>query len=79
MDIGCGTGLSSEPMKKRGFYTVGLDASENMLKEGHKRFHDGIIADMGRPLPFRDNIFDCTISIAAIHYLTLSQGDESSE
>ena len=33
-------------MKKRGFYTVGLDASENMLKEGQTRFHDGVIAYM---------------------------------
>ena len=75
LDIGCGTGLSSEPMVGRGFPTIGIDASLSMLVEGMKhgssRMIDGVLADMGKPLPFRSDVFHSMTSVAAVHYLTV--------
>jgi hypothetical protein len=37
---------------------------------------DGIQVDMGKPLPFRNGVFSCLTSVAAIHYLTMPSGGE---
>ena len=75
LDLGCGTGLSSVPMAERGLPTIGIDASFHMLKQAVQskpcRMLDGIVADMGKPLPFRKGVFSTVISVAAVHYLTL--------
>ncbi len=68
LDIGCGTGFSTEVLIKEGFKAVGCDVNDKMLKFAKKKGIDVVLCDM-RKLPFKDNEFDYFISISAIQWL----------
>ena len=80
LDIGCGSGLSSEIISEHGHAFVGLDLSIDMLHEAASReVTDGgdlILADIGmRGLShFRCGMFDGAISISVIQWLLSSTG-----
>ena len=80
LDIGCGSGLSSETISENGHAFIGLDLSRDMLAEAASReVTDGgdlIQADIGlRGLSnFRVGTFDGAISISVIQWLLSSQG-----
>ena len=59
LDVGCGTGISSQFDCK----VVGLDPSIKLLNYKNK----AKINSIAEKLPFKDNIFDFVISITAIH------------
>lgn len=59
LDVGCGTGISSQFNCK----VIGLDPSIKLLKFKNK----AKINSVAEKLPFKDNIFDFIISITAIH------------
>jgi len=42
-------------------------------KKGPEKRKDFILADLSRPLPFRQNVFDAAISVACVHYLCSDQ------
>lgn len=72
LDIGIGTGLSSEPFKKAGLKIYGLDNSEHMLAICESKniadtlkLHD--TNDL--PLPFPDQMFDCVIANGIFHLI----------
>jgi ubiquinone/menaquinone biosynthesis C-methylase UbiE len=78
LDLGAGSGLSSLATldTKWAAMVVGVDLSQGMLEEARVRMPGGkqcrielIQADMGFPLPFRENCFDAVVSIGALHYL----------
>ncbi|CAB3403602.1 unnamed protein product [Caenorhabditis bovis] len=73
LDIGCGTGMSSEVLLDNGHIFMGLDVSEAMLgiarDDEDLEAGDFILQDMGLGMPFRPGTFDGAISISAIQWL----------
>lgn len=68
LDIGCGTGWSTEIIKNEGHIVIGLDLSKDMIKLAHKKGFDTIIADM-RYIGIKSNYFDGSISISALNFV----------
>ncbi|WP_300464128.1 class I SAM-dependent methyltransferase [Desulfobacula sp.] len=70
LDIGCGTGISLEPLLDRGLYLTGLDPSLYMLDLASKRL--GHQADLHRgsaeDLPFEDNAFDSAFVFTSLEF-----------
>jgi len=70
LDIGCGTGISLEPLLDRGLNLTGLDPSQYMLDLASKRFdtkvdlHRGVAED----LPFDDNSFDSAFFFTSLEF-----------
>lgn len=60
LDIGCGTGISSE----FDCFVVGIDPSIELLKQNNK---DKKLLGIAEALPFKDSSFSYVISITAIH------------
>ena len=63
LDNGCGTGLF---LPKLGEYSVGLDISSELLSEARSRVKQGLVQADSENLPFRDNVFDSTVSCTVI-------------
>ena len=70
LDIGCGTGISLEPLLDRGLSLTGLDPSQYMLDLAAKRLgnkvdlHRGVAED----LPFDDNAFDSAFFFTSLEF-----------
>ncbi len=70
LDIGCGTGISLEPLLDRGLYLTGIDPSPYMLDIAGRRLgsrvdlHRGVAED----LPFDDNSFDCAVLFTSLEF-----------
>ena len=83
LDLGCGTGMSSETMAEFGINFIGSDLSEAMLREGVDRAcnegGDFIVSDMGAPMAYRDGLFDGAVSISALQWLLNADGGEKYE
>ncbi|CAO4369968.1 unnamed protein product [Caenorhabditis nigoni] len=73
LDIGCGTGMSSEVILDAGHMFVGVDVSRPMLEIARQdedlESGDFVHQDMGLGMPFRPGSFDGAISISAIQWL----------
>jgi SAM-dependent methyltransferase len=72
LDLGCGHGLSSYLLSKKGFLAVGLDISPLFLKEAPKSPQGGpeyIVAD-ALELPFLDESFDAVSSHEFIEHIS---------
>jgi SAM-dependent methyltransferase len=69
LDIGCGTGIASQPFLANGFPVTGIDASESMLAEAQARnSHANYVQGSAESLPFQDEQFDVAISAQAFHW-----------
>jgi len=68
LDIGCGTGWSTEIIKNEGHIVIGLDLSKGMIKLAHQKGFNTIIADM-RYFGIKSNLFDGGISISALNFV----------
>jgi ubiquinone/menaquinone biosynthesis C-methylase UbiE len=69
LDVGCGTGISSEFFDCR---IIGIDNSKEMLLEARRKSRGNavyILAE-GEHLPFKAGVFDCTICVTALHNFT---------
>lgn len=66
LDVGAGTGISTEELARSGAYAVGVDISLGMLRAGRRtRPHVPLLAGDALRLPFPDATFDAvTISFA---------------
>ncbi|MGH7450000.1 MAG: class I SAM-dependent DNA methyltransferase [bacterium] len=65
MDFGCGTGRSTRFLKKIGFDTIGVDISEDMLKQARARDPDGdyrLIEDGGIH-QLQARVYDLVLSV----------------
>lgn len=77
LDLGCGTGFSSELLSTHGFRVIGVDILKDMLyKTGEKKQLyseykkiDFILADINS-LPLREMKIDHIISISAYNFIT---------
>lgn len=76
LDLGCGTGVVSLALARRGFDVTGIDHSEDMLSIARQkasrsgagercRFLRGDV----RALPFADSEFDCVTCQGLLHHL----------
>jgi ubiquinone/menaquinone biosynthesis C-methylase UbiE len=77
LDVGCGTGKSTEPLfveaKKHQISVVGIDPDESMLYEARlsakkKKLSIEYIKGTAEKLPFEKEKFDAVISGAAFHW-----------
>lgn len=75
LDLGCGNGLCGQALYNRGIEDInGIDFSSEMLKQCAKRACYNTLQkhDLLTPLPFKDNQFDCLLSVAVTTYLNPS-------
>jgi SAM-dependent methyltransferase len=74
LDVGCGDGIYSVEVARRGAVTAGIDRSEAMLAAAHNRAADaglGVDLQLGdaRALPFDDESFDIVIAVTVLCFL----------
>lgn len=76
LDLGCGSGLSSQCIEQFGHRWVGVDISEAMINVAKERREEGdlqdlqiVQSDLGDGLPFKPGSFDAAISISALQWL----------
>jgi len=77
LDLGCGTGFSSEILIEQGFRVIGVDILLDMLSRARdkKRIYENykdmelILADINF-LPIKTNIIDHIISISSYNFIT---------
>jgi len=69
LDVGCGTGMSSDIFNCR---IIGIDNSQAMLREGKRKERNNAdyLRGKGENLPFKDRVFDHVISVTALHNFT---------
>ena len=75
LDLGCGTGLELEEYYKFNptARVVGVDLSKGMLEALKKKFADKeilLICDSYFNVPFRESIFDASVSVESLHHFT---------
>ncbi len=70
LDIGCGTGISLEPLLNKGLNLTGIDPSLYMLDIASKRFGDKVALHRGpaEDLPFDDNEFDSAFFFTSLEF-----------
>lgn len=70
IDIGCGTGISLEPLLDRGLNLTGVDPSLYMLDLASKRLGHQVDLHRGsaEDLPFDDNAFDCAVLFTSLEF-----------
>lgn len=76
LDLGCGSGLSSQCIEEHGHKWIGVDISEAMINVAKDKRREGDLenlqilqSDLGDGLPFRPGSFDGAISISALQWL----------
>jgi SAM-dependent methyltransferase len=62
IDVGCGTGLVCEALQRFGWSTVGVDASEDMLRLARERGVE-VLQAPAESLPFENESFDAAVSV----------------
>jgi SAM-dependent methyltransferase len=62
LDLGCGTGVALEPLRRLGWSVVGTDVSEDLLDVARERGLEAVRAP-AEALPFDDGSFDAAVSI----------------
>ncbi len=70
LDIGCGTGISLEPLMGRGLNLTGIDPSIYMLDFASKRLGNKVDIHRGsaEDLPFDDNAFDSAFFFTSLEF-----------
>lgn len=73
LDVGCGTGLTGQELKRVGFETLrGVDISAPSLENAaRKAVYDSLLrTDLLKPLPFANNSFAGAVCIGVLSYIT---------
>jgi len=82
LDLGCGTGYSSQVLLENGFRVIGIDVLRDMLSKAQKKKNsfqnrnnlDLVLADINY-LPIKSNSIDHIISISAYNFITYNRKD----
>jgi ubiquinone/menaquinone biosynthesis C-methylase UbiE len=72
LDLGCGSGFSSQIIEEEGFHLIGLDNSFDMLQQNIEKtapYKRNLVCGMIEALPFRKKSFDVMISISAFNFI----------
>jgi ubiquinone/menaquinone biosynthesis C-methylase UbiE len=72
LEVGCGTGLILQRLKRHCKDCIGVDLSSGMLSKAKKRGFDCIQAD-ATSLPFRDESFDCVVCFKVLPHIPDAQ------
>ncbi len=71
LEVGCGTGVWMEFLKKNGFTEpVGLDLSMDMLLQAKKKGLKKLVNGTALKLPFPDDSFDLTYFVTSLEFIT---------
>lgn len=70
LDVGCGTGTLAAALRQAGYDVYGVDASTGMLAELGRNGRGSPVAGFCERLPFTNNAFDLTITVATLHHIT---------
>lgn len=69
LDIGCGTGLYTKAVLRKGVTVVGMDISQSMIKKAQTSFSAILVnANAEQPFPFRNHSFNFVIAMDALTY-----------
>jgi SAM-dependent methyltransferase len=68
IDVGCGTGLSTEPLTSLADIVVGVDVSKDMLSKARRVGGAKYVCARAERLPFTDSPFDLATIASAIHW-----------
>ncbi len=68
LEVGCGTGIFMEELRRHGFKVVGLDISEPMLEVARRKGLRVVLGD-GSRLPFKDHSFDYVLFITSLEFM----------
>ncbi|MGA8046970.1 MAG: class I SAM-dependent methyltransferase [Dermatophilaceae bacterium] len=72
LDAGCGSGPLTDALRTKGAQVSGFDLSPAMVTLARERLGDDAdlrVADLGAPLPYRDDEFDLVVVSLALHYV----------
>lgn len=70
LDVGCGTGIASEPFAMNGFPVTGIDPSPAMLAAAARRLPNAtFVKGEAEALPFPNERFDVVISAQTFHWV----------
>ena len=64
LDIGCGTGISTNYFKIK---SIGIDNCKKMLDIGKKKGYKNLIYGDAENLPFKNKLFNTVISVTSFH------------
>jgi SAM-dependent methyltransferase len=70
LDVGVGTGRIAWPLRETGFSVVGVDISRKMIGKAKKKGVSDLFLADARLIPFRDKVFDVTISVHVLHLIS---------
>jgi ubiquinone/menaquinone biosynthesis C-methylase UbiE len=70
LDLGVGTGRFAQPLQDAGFQVVGIDISKKMMSKAKEKDVENLLFADARLIPFRDKVFDVTISIHVLHLIS---------
>ncbi|KAH9386963.1 18S rRNA (guanine1575-N7)-methyltransferase [Nematocida major] len=85
LDIGCGSGISTEHVLSHGNFVLGVDISRNMLDLAQKRVDAGLFGASDNPnfdfasanifhgLPLRSASVDCAISVSVLQWIFIQE------
>ena len=69
LDVGCGTGLVSKELLRRGCRVVGLDVSDKMLVRARDRAPEAsFVHGRAEELPLANDSFDAAVSAQSFHW-----------
>eukprot|EP00834_Sanchytrium_tribonematis_P003179 NODE_115_length_18417_cov_0.666012.p11 type:complete len:259 gc:universal NODE_115_length_18417_cov_0.666012:7264-8040(+) len=74
LDIGCGSGLSSDILEESQYTCIGMDISKDMLDLND---NECLLADMGNGIGMRPGCLDGIISISALQWLCTVNSNQS--
>jgi ubiquinone/menaquinone biosynthesis C-methylase UbiE len=74
LDVGCGRGISMEPLTIRGCVVTGLDPNADRLADARERLPNvKLVQGRAEQLPFPDRSFDGVICAHAFHHFDRAQ------
>jgi ubiquinone/menaquinone biosynthesis C-methylase UbiE/uncharacterized membrane protein YbhN (UPF0104 family) len=75
LDLGCGLGLQTAEMRRRGYDVIGLDPSVGLLAVGQQRLGPSpVLSASALELPFADGSLDFVYAIGVLHHLPGREG-----
>ena len=72
LEVGCGTGIHLEMLRRQGPHVLGVDVSPHMLRLAHSRLGKRTQLCLGEAenLPFRDKSFDSVALITTLEFIS---------